>query len=69
MNNLGIAAEWRVVPAGVLDLHDRYIISRSRTWNVPPVNSLHKGDYSEILATPTRPPFDKWWHQGASLTS
>ena len=50
----------------MLGLRDRYIVGRNRTWSVPPVNTLLKGDYSEILATPTRPPFERWWEQGDS---
>ena len=39
-----------------MDWHDRFILGRSQAWNVPPVNTLFKGDYSEASKTPTRPP-------------
>ena len=64
---LGIAAEWRVAKPGTLGLHDRYIIGRRQVWNLPPVNSLHKGDYSEAFSTPNRPPFAKWWDAGRGI--
>jgi hypothetical protein len=67
MNALAIEAEWRLVPAKSLNLHDRYIVGRNTVWNVPPVNSLHKGDYAEAFKTPNRPPFDRWWTEGAPL--
>lgn len=57
-----IAAEWRVMRDFA---HDRYIVSKNSCYNVPPINSLLKGSYSEILETPNRPPFEIWW-EGAS---
>jgi hypothetical protein len=33
------------------------------------VNTLFKGDYSEASRTPTRPPFEKWWADGAPLAT
>jgi hypothetical protein len=67
MKALGIAAEWRLVPPKSLDLHDRYIVGSNTVWNIPPVNSLHKGDYAEAFETPNRPPFDRWWQEGTAL--
>jgi len=66
MSALGIVSEWRVVQPP-LPWHDRFIVSRRQTWNVPPINTLYKGDYSEASRTPTRPPFEAWWADGAPL--
>lgn len=66
MAALGISAEWRVVQPP-LDWLDRFVISRKEAWNVPPVNTLYKGDYSQAPRTPTRPPFGRWWADGAAL--
>jgi hypothetical protein len=55
MAALGVTAEWRTAPPGTLDLHDRYIIGRREVWNLPPVNSLHKGDYAGAFKTPNPP--------------
>jgi hypothetical protein len=66
MAALGITAEWRVVPQP-LPWHDRFIVSRKQTWNVPPINTLYKGDYSEASRTTVRPPFEKWWADGVPL--
>lgn len=67
MDALGIEAEWRVAKPGTLGLHDRYIIGRRQVWNLPPVNSLHKGDYAEAFKTPNRPPFGDWWDAATPL--
>jgi hypothetical protein len=68
MRALGIEAEWRVAKPGTLGLHDRYVIGRRQVWNLPPVNSLHKGDYAEAFKTPNRPPFALWWAAGTHMT-
>jgi hypothetical protein len=68
MGALGITAEWRIM-GGKKDKHDRFILERSRAWNMPPINTLLKGDYSEISETPKRPPFDEWWAEGTDLLS
>ncbi len=66
MKHLGIAVEWRIVPKKDLDWHDRFILGRNQAWNVPPVNTLHKGDYSELNRT-RRPPYETWWAKGVPL--
>jgi hypothetical protein len=66
MKHLGITVEWRIVPKKDLDWHDRFILGRNQAWNVPPVNTLHKGDYSELSRT-RRPPFEAWWKKGVPV--
>lgn len=66
MTNIGITAEWRVVDKADQDFHDRFIVSKDRAWNVPPIDTLYIGDYSEISET-TAPPFEKWWAKGKKL--
>ncbi|MGH7381118.1 MAG: DEAD/DEAH box helicase [Candidatus Methylomirabilales bacterium] len=58
MARKSISAEWRVLKEFS---HDRYIVSKNLCYNVPPINSLLRGSYSEILLTPNRPPFEGWW--------
>jgi hypothetical protein len=67
MRHRGITAEWRIIEPARMDWHDRFILGRRQAWNVPPVNTLFKGDYSEASRTPTRPPFDRWWKLGDTL--
>jgi len=67
MGNRGIVAQWRVIEPTKMHWHDRFILGRRQSWNVPPVNTLYKGDYSEAARTPARPPFDGWWVLGTPL--
>lgn len=62
---LGINAEWRVQEDR--SWHDRFIISANGCWNVPPINTIYKGDYSEAFAAAQRPPFEQWWKEGVGL--
>jgi hypothetical protein len=68
MAALGIEAQWRIYDDRPAQ-HDRFLMERSRSWNVPPINTLLKGDYSEISETPNRPPFENWWGDAADLLS
>jgi len=65
MEGVGLRVAWRVVRERVT--HDRYIITEGKVYNVPPVNSLFQGSYSEILLTPNVPPFETWWARGVPL--
>ena len=60
----GVNAEWRVSERFA---HDRFILGRGQCYNVPPINSLLQGSYSEILETPNRPPFEHWWDEATSI--
>jgi hypothetical protein len=54
-----------VIPAKDMACHDRFILGggRGQAWNVPPVNTLYKGDYSEASRTPMRP-LERRWQSG-----
>ncbi len=67
MASKGIAVEWRVDPAR--DWHDRFLVHGSGSYNLPPVNNLFQGQYSEILPSSTRPPVQEWWDRSASRTA
>ncbi len=60
----GITAEWRILKAFA---HDRFIISQNGCFNVPSIDTIVRGQYSEILETPHRPPFDDWWSKAESI--
>lgn len=66
MERRGVSVSWRVQVKD-RDWHDRFIISAKNVWNVPPLNSLLKGDYSEAWNTSTLPPFDSWWDRSVEL--
>lgn len=61
MAGRGVAVEWRVDPRGARDWHDRWLAADNVVWNVPPVNTLFKNDYSEIYPSVERPPLQEWW--------
>ena len=64
MENHNIRSEWRVDPKDKRDWHDRWLADDKVAWNVPPINTLLKNDYSEISPAAERPPFDEWWSRG-----
>lgn len=55
----GVRAEWRA-DDDASDWHDRWLGDDVGAWNMPPVNNLFKNDYSEMLPTEGRPPFEEW---------
>lgn len=65
MANHSIAAEWRVDGRASRDWHDRWLGDDKVVWNVPPINTLFKNDYSEISPASERPPFEEWWHRAS----
>ncbi len=66
MGNLGITVEWRTIPPPDRDWHDRYIVTRGKAWNVPPVGAIFTGKYSEFTPT-SAPPFEEWWKKGTPV--
>lgn len=59
----GIRVEWRVDTAR--DWHDRFLVHGQGAYNMPPVNNLFQGQYSEILPSSARPPVQEWWDRSA----
>jgi hypothetical protein len=66
MLNNGVSAEWRVDVRGVRDWHDRWVVDDKVAWNVPPINTLLKNDYSEISPASQRPPLAEWWDRSSA---
>ncbi|MGQ9588588.1 MAG: DEAD/DEAH box helicase [Thermoplasmata archaeon] len=60
----GINADWRVLRDFA---HDRFIVSKNACFNVPPINSILRGSYGEMLQTPNRPPFENWWDRATPI--
>lgn len=57
----GVAVEWRIDSKVTRDWHDRWVADDKTVWNVPPINTLLKNDYSEISPASERPPLAEWW--------
>ena len=50
-------------------IHDRWVTTENKQYNVPPLNSLLQGQASEIIETSTRPPFEGWWCHAKDILS
>lgn len=68
MANKGVTVEWRVDGKSTRDWHDRWVADDKAVWNVPPINTLLKNDYSEISPASERPPLADWWSRSAPRT-
>lgn len=60
----GVTVSWRA--DSNRDWHDRYLVDDRVSYNLPPANTLYKGDYSEILPTEKRPPLEEWWKRSSN---
>ena len=63
----GVSVQWRVLDeAG--PPHGRFIMTDSGAWNVPPLNTILRGDLDEILPSNLRPSdFEELWSKGINL--
>lgn len=61
----GIKAEWRVSKGFA---HDRFIMGDNVCYLAASVDTILVGNYSQILETPNRPPFDQWWSSASPLS-
>lgn len=64
----GISVEWRVDETQ-RDWHDRFLVHGGGSLNMPPINTLFKGDYSEIYVSKQRPPIQEWWDRSSPRTA
>lgn len=66
---LGKSASLRVIVDEEIlrDIHDRWIVTKGTSWNVPSVDAILIGQYAEIKDTEYRPPFDEWWDSALDL--
>ena len=58
LEHKSVSAEWCVLKGFA---HDRFILSERACFLVPSIDTIVRGQYSQILETPNRPPFDEWW--------
>lgn len=65
LRSTGIEAEWRLYD--LYEGHDRWIITESACYNVPPVNTLFAGQWSQVTQVGDRPPFEDWWAGAMSI--
>ena len=70
MQGRGVKAECRVICDNKLlgDIHGRWIMGKDVCFNVPPINSIYKGQFDEIkLGENIQPLFIKWWAQALDI--
>lgn len=61
----GIYAEWRVSKGFA---HDRFILGDNVCYLATSVDTILVGNYSQMLETPNRPPFELWWSSAMPLS-
>ncbi len=65
----GIDCEMRVIIDRKVrsNIHDRWIVSKTKTFNLPSVDTIKRGQYSEITPTTNSPPFQDWWKESEDI--
>ncbi|MDP3296232.1 MAG: hypothetical protein Q8N09_01350 [Thermodesulfovibrionia bacterium] len=61
LHNKGITIEWKtIIDQDILSsFHDRWLCDSITAWNIPPVNTILKGQESEMLKTSNKPNISK----------
>jgi hypothetical protein len=67
MKKLGIDAEWRMVEKPDVEFHNRFVVTKDKAWDLPPIAALYTGKYSQISETTPPPPFGQWFAGGVSV--
>ncbi|MDH5718728.1 MAG: DUF262 domain-containing protein [Spirochaetia bacterium] len=68
MENQGIKVEFNVITDNsISNIHDRWILSSNINFNIPSINTIDRGQFSEIKETQNRPPFELWWDNSKKL--
>jgi len=68
MKNQGLEAEMHVLPGEVArDIHDRWLVDENRSFNIPSINTIGRGQHSEINEATTKPPFEDWWEKSKDI--
>lgn len=71
LKNKEIHIEFRIITKKQIlnNVHDRWIITKSKTFNIPPINSILQGQVGEIIRTKENKDFEKWWAEGEDVIS
>jgi hypothetical protein len=61
LHSKGTIVEWKIITdqSTLSSFHDRWLCDSNSAWNVPPINSIFKGQESEMLKTTNRPNINK----------
>lgn len=68
LSNKGINAEMRILTGEkIREIHDRWLITENKTYNIPSINTIQGKQYAEITISPAEKPFNKWWEKGLDI--
>ena len=69
LKNIGINAELKIISDVKLKraIHDRWIISENITFNIPSVDTVMRGQFSDITVTVKDLPFKIWWSESEDI--
>jgi tetratricopeptide (TPR) repeat protein len=69
MKKRGVKTELRVIDNPKLEksIHDRWILSRIKNFNIPSPDIVARGQWSEVKETKNRPPFEEWWNSSKDI--
>jgi len=68
MESKGIKVEFRIIIDNYIsNIHDRWILSKDICFNLPSINTIDRGQFSEIKITENRPPFEEWWNKSKDI--
>jgi hypothetical protein len=66
-----IKSEMRVITnkSIINQLHDRWILTKYKNYNIPSTDTIARGQFSEIKETTNKPPFSQWWKEGLDIVT
>ncbi len=68
MENKGVDAEMHIMSKeDIRKIHDRWILDENRAFNIPSINTIGRGQHTEITETSSRPSFDEWWAKSTDI--
>jgi len=65
----GILLEVRVITDKKISdsIHDRYLITKGHTYNIPSPDVVERGQFSDIKEVNSSPPFSDWWSSSLDI--
>ena len=69
LHNKGTNIEWKIITDQntLSSFHDRWLCDSKDAWNIPPVNSIFRGQESEMLKTTNMPNINKLLKKSVSV--
>jgi hypothetical protein len=69
LHSKGTNIEWKIITdqSTLSSFHDRWLCDSNNAWNIPPINSVFKGQESEMLETTNRPNINKLLKNSVSV--